>query len=321
MKTILLISFIFIFLSIDCFSYDYEYDDSLKNVSTVNVIGRKQIIDNKQEKKFEFIFLGDNYILYKGAQLKIRQDAISGFDHSFYSNLKYFNSMYDNNVVYPSDEYEFVTEKDSLMNKIFLVSDIVDKNGKSLIGNEYIPYLDNPIFVLIDTFYNQTLYFKYEKNYDFNFPFDSFGINYSKDILSSDIEIRKDDFTNEVKINTPILSGNQISPMIIHKIIKGSTSSYYLSLRTIGYDVNVNKSGVIILFEDGSKWSRQSKVDVEVADDGFEYTSYIRLTNNDLSIFSSKRVKKFRLYIYDQSVNIGIAEKFKVYASCIKDLK
>ncbi|SFI14090.1 hypothetical protein [Halpernia frigidisoli] len=66
---------------------------------------------------FEQNYLGDEFSLYKGVLLKLIDNPISGFDHTFYSDIKYCQSAYDNNVIYPDTKYNFVTVKDSLKNR------------------------------------------------------------------------------------------------------------------------------------------------------------------------------------------------------------
>lgn len=271
---------------------------------------------------FKFSFLGDDFLLYKGSLLKVKNDALStGFTHTFYNSLERCQAMFDNNVIYPDSKYTFKTVKDSLINRIFKVDNIIDKQGNELNAESKLLGGNKPIFVLKDTANNQIIYFKYDKDYDFNFPFESSGIVYSKDLLCSGLERKVDDFTDKITISSPLLSGNRVSPMIIYKTISKGVSLYYLSLNTSGSTVNVNKTGVNVLFDDGTKWNRQSKVDVEATSDGFEYSSFIKLTQNDLIVFSKKRIKKFRLYIYDEDVNYGEAEKFKSYVDCIRTAK
>ncbi len=109
--------------------------------------------------------------------------------------------------------------------------------------------------------------------------------------------------------------------MIIYKHINKGKSVYYLSLRTYGSTVNVNETGVIILFTDGTKWTRQSKIDVDAESSGFEYSAFITLALTDLTTFSTKKIKKFRLYIYDEVVNSSDADKFKLFVKCVKETK
>jgi hypothetical protein len=267
---------------------------------------------------FEPNFLGEDFLQYKGVLLKLQDDAIFGFTYAFYSDLKYCQS-YDNNVIYPDIKYKFNTVKDSLTNRIFVVDNIVDNNGNAYSGSS--SFLDKPLFVLKDTTTKQIIYFKYDKQYENNFPFNTSKIAYDEKAICSKIERQIDDFTGVVKLNSPISTNYKIASMIIYKEISKTKTSYFLSLRTIGSTVNVNGTGATILFDDGTKWAKPVKIDVEADKNGFEYTAFITLTQADLVTFSTKKIKKYRLYIYDEEINPSDADKFKIYMKCIKDAK
>lgn len=270
---------------------------------------------------FEHNFLGDEFPLYKGVFIKLIDDSASGFGHTFYSDLKYCQSAYDDNVIYPDTKYKFNTVGDSLKNRVFFIENIVDKTGQEWNDSSKEDYFAKPLFVLKDTASGQKIYYKYDKDFELSFPFNTSKINYPANYFCSKLEKEKDEFTNKVKISSPIISGGKISPMTIYKHISNGKSVYYLSLRTIGKTVNINKSGVIVLFQDGTKWTRASQIDVEAESNGFEYSAFISLTPTDLLTFSTKKIKKFRLYIYDEEVNSSAAERFKLFTECIKKAK
>lgn len=273
------------------------------------------------QKTFEHNFLGEEFTLYKGTFFKLIDNPVSGFNHTFYSDLENCQSTYNNNVIYPDSKYNFVTVRDSLKNRIFLVEEVIDKTGKEWSEAYKSDIFAKPIFVLKDTLNGQKIYYKYDKEYEHNFPFNTSKINYPTDYFCSKIDKSVDDFTSEIKFSSPMINGRQLSPMIIYKNINKGKTVYYLSLRTYGSTVNVNENGVIILFQDGTKWSRGSKIDVEADSNGFEYSAFITLTSADLTTFSTKKIKKFRLYIYDEEINSSDAEKFKLYTQCIKTIK
>lgn len=139
--------------------------------------------------------------------------------------------------------------------------------------------------------------------------------------LCAEIEKKKDDFTDELRFNSPIMNGLHTSRMTIFKYVAEDKATYYLSLRTVGSTVSVNKTGVIVLFEDGTKWMKDSEIDVKAGSDGFNYSAFITLKSADLKTFSTKKVKKFRLYIYDEDVDPVDAEKFMRYTECIRAAK
>jgi hypothetical protein len=94
-----------------------------------------------------------------------------------------------------------------------------------------------------------------------------------------------------------------------------------LHLHADGETVNVNKTGVTLLFTDGTKWIKSVKIDVTTDKYGYKYSAFIPLTTNDLTTFSTKRIWKFRLFIYDESISPEDSYKFKIYVKCIKDAK
>lgn len=270
---------------------------------------------------FEQNFLGDEFLFYKGVLLKLTDNSTSNFNLAFYSDIKYCQSGYDRNVIYQDKNHNSQTEKDSLANRIFIVENIVDKTGKDWNETTPISRLDQPIFILKDKLRGQIIYFRYDKDHEGDFPFKTSKINYPADYYCSQIERIKDEFTNELKFYTPSMMDGEISPVSIVKVIDKGKSVYYLSLNTIGSSVNVSKKGVIILFEDGTKWTRNEKIDVDAGSDGFEYSAFITLSPTDLTTFSTKKIKKFRLYVYDQEVNSKNAERFKMFTGCIRAAK
>jgi hypothetical protein len=276
------------------------------------------IFIHSKAQTFEPNFLGNDFQLYKGSLLKLKDDAITGFSFSFYSDIKYCKTDYDNNVVYPDLQYNFNTAKDSLANRVFKVDDIVDNDGVSLKNSSS---LDNKIFILKDVTTNQIIYFKYDSENDFNFPFNTSKIVLDEKIFCSKIERSIDDFTGNIKFNSPLFTNLGIASTIIYKEIKNNKTVYFLSLKTSGSTVIVNGIGVTILFTDGTKWVKSSKVDIQAENEGFVYSSFINLTPADLITFSTKKIKKFRLNIFDEEINSSEADKFKIYVKCIKEAK
>lgn len=136
----------------------------------------------------------------------------------------------------------------------------------------------------------------------------------------SKIEREIDDFTDEVSLNTPRVVNRGSSSIILYKIVKNSKVVYYMGLSAYGLTVNIGISGVIILFEDGTKMNKPSEeIDVDTSDSGFEYSAFITLTEAEVQMLSAKKIKKYRLYIYDGEVNSEDANQFAEYVKCIID--
>jgi hypothetical protein len=116
-----------------------------------------------------------------------------------------------------------------------------------------------------------------------------------KKIEASQVERTVDEFTNEIKINT-----NIFSPITLYKHInKGKPTIYYLSLEVDALTASFNNRGVIILFTDGTKWSKPNEAVKISASDGIKYNSFIQLTPQDVNLFATKTIKKYRLSVYD----------------------
>lgn len=273
---------------------------------------------NVNSQEYKKIYLGEDYLNYKGAFFKLTDNPLLGLNNTFYSELKYCIKQYDKNILYP-DANGFNTSKDSLANRIFKVEDIISKDGNSITGNSYT---QTPIFKLKDTLTKQIIYFIYDQNYSFNFPFLSTPIKLDKNIICDKIERKIDDFTSEINLNSPLSEGRKTSDVIIYKDIKSGKATYYLRLTAYGNTVSVDGKGVIILFEDGTKLNKPTqKVDVEAESSIFEYSAFITLTPNDLILLKTKKIAKFRLYIYDNSIDEYFAEKFTYYVKCIVEAK
>lgn len=268
---------------------------------------------------FKENFLGEDFMQYKGALLKLNGDAISGFGYAFYSDLKYCQKAYDGNVIYPDIKLNSVTVKDSLRNRTFKVENIVGKDGGPFLGGSI---LDKPILALKDTKTGQTIYYVYNKRSEYKFPFLVSGIEIDTAVLCAKIERKVDDFTDELSFHSPTLNGSQVASMIINKYIKGSNTDYYLQLRAFGNSVSVAETGVIILFQDGTKMNKPSEeISVDAGENGYTYSAWITLTAAEVESFSVKTIKKFRLYIYDKEVSPSEADKFTHYVKCIIDKK
>ena len=123
----------------------------------------------------------------------------------------------------------------------------------------------------------------------------------------------KDDFTNEVTSRTSFINTVQIT-----KRKSGSNNPQYsLSLSTVGLTVVVDGYGAIILFEDGEKLSKSAKIEVDAIESGFKYTAFIPLTNADIKLLKSKKISKYKLYIFEQTLSEVKANIFIEDVNCI----
>jgi hypothetical protein len=241
------------------------------------------------------------------------------FTGAFYDDLKYLQSNFDENVIYPDSVYKYITVKDSLINRIFAVEKIIDKSGDEY--NTLVNY-SKPIFILKDTLTKQIIYFRYDYQNESNFPFLISRIKFDEKVLCSQIEKYIDEFTGEIKFSSPMFDNHNFLSTSVEKVINNAKTQYFLSLTTHGSTAVVNGTGATILFTDGTKLIKSTaKVDVNVTSDGFDYSVFMSLTPSDLALLKTKKIKKFRLYIFDEDVKSIESERFKVYMNCIVNAK
>lgn len=257
---------------------------------------------------YKHIFLGKDAYICKGLYLKY-ENSISPM-YSFYKEKP--KSATETPVYEPTKQYNFITDTAKLTNREFLVINVELFSSRIESQN----YSDTFVFELNDG--KETIYFIYD---GFSFPFLVKGFNpkkitYTKENINKFIEKEVNDFGGEITYRSPLL--NDLS---IIKIVRNNTQIYFLSLSTIGSTLNYGTSGVIILFEDGTKWSKPNEeVDVKYKQgDDWEYSAFIRLTKGDLSLFSTKKIRKFRLYIYDNN-NPKDKEIFPLYVQSIMEM-
>jgi hypothetical protein len=277
------------------------------------------IYGNMNAQQFEKNFLGDDYMFYQNAYFTINQENEIGFKYCFYETLEACQHSFGSNVLYACDIERVKTSKDSLVNKIFVVENIVNKRGEKLTGEATY---EDPIFILKDTTSKRVIYFKFNKTTESYFPFLTTKTTYNPTILCEQNMREVDEFTNEININTPYPGLSESTSVILYKSIKTGKTVYYLALQTNGSTLNVSKQGVTVLFEDGTKFSKPTaELDVDAADDGYAYSAFIPITLSEVQIFTKKRIKKFRLYIYDGEITPQSAEKFTIWSKCVMESK
>ena len=106
-----------------------------------------------------------------------------------------------------------------------------------------------------------------------------------------------DEFTDEIKIDFPVL-GNQMCTIHISKSIFKGKIKYYLSLMSRGLADICDRKGAIILYTNGIKLTKpDEKIDVKYSDNLYEdddirsrykyiYRAFVSLTPADLKILS-----------------------------------
>lgn len=269
---------------------------------------------------YHSIFLGKNFIQYKGCYLKLKT-ITPPLIRQFYNNLDNCQSALDNNVIYPYENQKGRTINDSLSNRIFLVEKIIDKNGNDY--NQKNGISEESFFVLKDTLSKEIIYFRYNAFNENLFPFYVSNVTFNESIYCKNIKENFDEFSKTKEFDTPMLIDGRYSLVRIYKKIQNKDVTYYLSLTAYGNTPVVDGKDVDIIFTDGTKWTRKCKINVEVNEDDVEYNPYVYsafiiLTNNDLETFSLKKIDKYRLYIFDEDINYVDSEIYKIYFNCLK---
>ena len=263
-------------------------------------------------------FLGADYLRYKGILLKAnpKETALS---HLFYAELKASMDPYSSPVLYPEAQDAFNSIGDSLANRIFVVEDILGDDGSALTNSALLP--DNAIFILKDTTSDQRIYYRYDVKFEHRFSFTTAQIRYDKKQLCGEVERSIDDFTGMITLRSPFTNGLVLNRLSIQKTVSKIGTKYYLSLHAYGNSVVVDGKGVIMLFADGSKLSKSADIEVEPDKDQYKYTAFIPVTAADLLALSTKRIKKYRLYIFDEDVSASEADKFRLFTKCVMESK
>ncbi len=191
------------------------------------------------------------------------------------------------------------TPYDSLVGKKFKVIDIFDfqRYGE----RKYKLKLENPKIGI--------LYYDYDPTIKLIYPF-----TYSKETneYCSKLTRRIDKFTNEVTIDTPLLSSISFT-----KVISNKTFKLYMSVTQKGTTLNVGEHGLTILFSNGKKLSKpNAKIIVDPGSEGgWNYSAFIPLLPADIKLLSENIITDVKLYIYDGSINNG--SELKDLLSCV----
>ena len=72
-------------------------------------------------------------------------------------------------------------------------------------------------------------------------------------------------------------------------------------MRTGGLTLNIGEKGFTIIFEDGTRFERpNADVDTKAGSAArWDYRVFERISDEDLNLFASKKIKAYKLYIYE----------------------
>lgn len=231
-----------------------------------------------------------------------------------YTIVVFFLSLLDANA--QTFASNFLGEDYDLYKKVLFKFEDTLKFKKTYIVDSIIERENsNPIFILRDTLNQEILRFQYDPKNANKFPFVTSKIRFKQKNVCDKIDRTVDDFSGTIKINSPILS-----KVVIYKEIHKNKTNYYLHINTSDNYCVVNGRSSIVIFQDGSRWVNSSAVDISVSGSKYMYSIFVSLSAKDLAIFSSKNIKKFRLYIFDDEMKEIEAETFKLQLQCVMNV-
>ena len=135
--------------------------------------------------------------------------------------------------------------------------------------------------------------------------------------ICSTITREYNEFDKEITLRTSLLKNCSLT-----KIINTKGAVYYLSLEATGSTAKVKVKGVKIILSNRQTLSFASeKIDVDVSDDGYKYSAFIRLTADKLVLFKKYGVLKWQLFIFDEEQSENDMNDFKSLVNCIVSMK
>ncbi len=146
-----------------------------------------------------------------------------------------------------------------------------------------------------------TLFYDYDSKYPFAFELEVIGgLDFPEGYYCKDVKTTIDKFTGETNIRS-----NSIDGISFSKSIKENLTKTYMSINVAGSTLNIEKTGLIILLENGFKIERPGqKINVAVGSKGTSYTysASIELSSKEIELLLENKITDVRLYIYDSSI-------------------
>ncbi len=276
----------------------------MKSKIIISIILALASVSVALSQDFQPNFLGDKFNLYKGVTVSINS-KVDDFklSHKFFTKVPKSEIDYDSEI---SDLSDYKTTKWKIL------SVEIPENRFASISD--IP--NHVYFQLKDINSERIVFYDYSTILSWDFVLLTEPILITEKDFISDIEKSVDDFTGEVSIFSPLKSG-----VGVQKNIKKGKSVTQLILRLPSERVLRGK-GVIILFSDGTKWSRPNEqIYVEGESRGYSLTSIINLSAQDGALFQKKRIKKFRIISEDGAIQEVEGDIIRVYMSIISKMK
>ena len=123
--------------------------------------------------------------------------------------------------------------------------------------------------------------------------------------FSQSVKVTKDDFTGATEYRV----GVYYSPVLLYG--SSDKDEIYLSLHSYSWSLYYG-DGVKILFDDGSVLEYpKAKVDVTATQNSFSYSAYIEIDPKLKEKLLNNKIKKYKLYIFDNELTNRQAIKIK----------
>lgn len=250
------------------------------------------------ETTFSQNFPASNIELLSGKELKVlpkKENLQKNGYYDFYTdeNLK---KVYDENNTYNS-------KYSSLVGKIFKVIEILPY--KTILGKDEFK-------LLIENNETGKLYFKYDPEFDANYPFEVIGgLKFPEDFYCKKITKTVDKFTGKTEYNTN--SGG----IFFLKVVKGKISKIYLSINQPGATLTIGKKGLTILLENNKKIEKPN-ADIKANSNGsggYYNSTFVELTLAEINLLKVNNMTDLRLYVNDSEVENGT--KYKELLKCL----
>lgn len=252
---------------------------------------------------FQPNFLGNKFNLYKGVNVKVNSKVE---DYKFSS--KFFSSIPKSIIDYDPE----IKDVNEFKNTTWKILDV------HVPENKYESISDIPThvyFQLKDINSERKVYYDYSTSMPWDFVLLTEPILILDKDFISDIDKSVDDFTGEISIFSPWKSG-----VGVQKKIKKGKSVTQLILR-LPSERLLRGKGVVVLFSDGTKWSRPNEqIYIEGENSGYSLTSIINLNAQDGTLFQKKRIKKFRMISEDGGLQDVDGDIIKAYISIISKM-
>ena len=164
---------------------------------------------------------------------------------------------------------------------------------------------------------NKIYYWKYRSTKEMYFKYWLVSLDQGDIDICDKVTKETDDFTKKTSWRQPF-SRNGDPTLSAYE--KDGKTSVFLYLRANGSTLNVGETGVIILLEGDKRIEKpNAEVEAKASTSGWDYTSFIELTPDDLKLLSENKILKYRLYIYDREVKSNVT--LKKYANCFLNLE